>query len=99
MQEKQFFVYILTNKRYGVLYIGVTSDLVRRMWQHKEELTGGFSSQYATKRLVYYEPHETALAAITREKQLKKWRRMWKIDLIEKFNPSWDDLGANLLGE
>ncbi len=94
---KEFFVYILTNKKYGVLYIGVTSNLSGRIWQHEKKITDGFSNKYNTKKLVYMERHESAVAAITREKQLKKWRREWKLDLIEKFNPSWDDLSGMLV--
>ena len=93
---KQFFVYILANKKYGVLYIGVTSNLLGRTWQHRLEITNGFSSKYKTKMLVYYEEHATAEAAIKREKQMKEWQRMWKIELIEKMNPSWKDLAEEL---
>jgi putative endonuclease len=90
------FVYILANKKYGVLYIGVTSDLVGRVWQHKEAITNGFSRKYNTKILIYFEAHESAESAIMREKQLKKWNRMWKINLIEKANPAWKDLSQDL---
>ena len=90
--EKHFYVYILASKKDGVLYIGVTSNLIQRVWQHKEAVIDGFSQQYQVKRLVYYEIHENAESAITREKQLKKWNRQWKIELIEKNNPFWNDL-------
>lgn len=93
---KQFFVYILTNKKYGVLYVGVTSNLLRRTCQHREEIANGFSSKYKTKMLVYYEEHASAEFAIKREKQIKEWQRMWKIELIEKMNPSWKDLAVEL---
>ena len=85
-------VYIVASERNGTLYIGVTSDLPRRAWEHRESLLEGFSKQYGTKRLVYYEFHESMDAAITREKQLKKWNRSWKLELIEAMNPKWDDL-------
>lgn len=90
--KKQFYVYILASKRHGTLYIGVTSDLVKRTWEHKQEIVEGFTSKYGVKTLVYYEVHESPETAITREKQIKKWKRAWKIRLIEKENPHWDDL-------
>jgi len=89
---KQFYVYILASQRNGTLYIGVTSNLVQRIWQHKEKLVEGFTSKYGVKNLVYFEIHDTADSAITREKQIKKWRRAWKVDLIERSNPDWKDL-------
>ncbi len=92
MHEKQFFVYILTNKPYGVFYVGVTSDLVKRIYQHKTKAADGFTKDYHLDKLVYYEMAETAEAAITREKQLKRWPREWKINIINQFNPDWDDL-------
>src|SRR5438105_8344757 len=95
--EKNFFVYILASEQNGKLYIGVTSDLVKRVWQHKEELADGFTKQYNVKTLVYYEQHDTAESAIFREKRLKEWKRKWKLDLIEKFNPTWEDLYAKIL--
>lgn len=85
-------VYILANKRNGTLYIGVTSDLERRVWEHKNKVVKGFSQQYATEKLVYYEQGESMIGAIQREKQLKKWNRKWKLELIEKENPDWIDL-------
>ena len=90
--EKAFCVYILASARNGTLYIGVTSDLVRRVWQHKEGLADGFTKKYRTNILVWYEQHDTADSAITREKQIKKWNRDWKIRLIEETNPYWNDL-------
>lgn len=95
---KQPCVYILASKKNGILYIGVTSNLVQRMWQHKEGLADGFSKKYRIKRLAWYEQHETMMSAITREKALKKWERAWKIELIEKENPQWRDLYPEILG-
>ena len=89
----------MASKKDGVLYIGVTSQLVQRNWQHKEGVTDGFTKKYWTKRLVYYELHETAESAIMREKQLKKWNRDWKIRLIEERNPDWKDLTPEITGE
>ena len=89
---KSPYVYILTNNPKGTLYIGVTSNLVQRVWQHKNDLVEGFTKQYGVHRLVWYELHETMESAIAREKALKKWNRAWKIELIEKTNPKWTDL-------
>jgi putative endonuclease len=94
---KQPCVYMLANKPRGTLYIGVTSDLIARIWQHKNEVVQGFSQKYALHYLVYYEMHETMLEAITREKQLKKWNREWKIKLIEGFNENWTDLYSQII--
>ena len=85
-------VYILTNRPHGVLYIGVSSNPAKRVWEHKSKLVDGFSKAYNTDRLVWYELHTEMLSAITRERQLKKWNRNWKIELIEKANPKWRDL-------
>src|SRR5574337_910137 len=90
--EKQFCVYLLASRRNGTLYVGVTSNLVQRVWQHKEGVADGFTKQYGVKRLVWYEQHDDAESAISREKQLKKWNREWKIGLIESANPYWNDL-------
>jgi putative endonuclease len=95
---KQACVYILANKRRGTLYIGVTSDLIARIWQHKNDLVEGFSEKYEVHLLVYYEMHETMLDVIAREKQLKKWNRDWKLELIEGFNVNWDDLYSQIAG-
>jgi len=92
VNEKRFWVYIVTNKPFGTLYTGITSDLRRRGFEHREELYKGFTKAYGLKMLVYYEKYPTALEAIAREKELKKWQRDWKKQLIEKFNPSWRDL-------
>ena len=92
MIKKQFFIYIMTNKRRGTLYTGVTSDLSTRIWQHKNNLIEGFTKKYKLHKLVYYEQHENINSAIEREKQIKKWQRQWKLELIEKLNPHWKDL-------
>ena len=94
---KQPAVYILVSKRNGTLYVGVTSDLRRRVWEHKNNLVEGFTSKYAVLRFVYFELHGTMEAAIMREKQIKKWNRAWKLKMIEEKNPEWDDLWAQLL--
>jgi putative endonuclease len=90
--EKSFYVYILTNKRNGTLYTGVTSDLEQRIWDHKHNVYGGFTKRYKVHMLVYYKDGGDALTAIRREKQIKKWRHNWRIQLIEKHNPEWKDL-------
>lgn len=90
-QECQPCVYILASRRHGTLYIGVTSNLIARLYQDREGVTGGFSKRYNVHRLVYFEMFETMESAITREKQLKTWRRNWKIALIEHENPFWED--------
>ncbi|HMO16919.1 MAG TPA: GIY-YIG nuclease family protein [Oligoflexia bacterium] len=90
--EKIPAVYILASKKNGTLYIGVTSDLKNRIWKHKNKLIKGFSSKYEVNMLVYYEIHNEMSSAIMREKQLKKWKRNWKIEMIEKTNYSWRDL-------
>jgi putative endonuclease len=95
--ERQPAMYILANNRNGTLYVGVTSDLVKRVWEHKSDLTEGFTKKYGVHRLVYYEMHSGMLAAIAREKQLKKWNRAWKLELIEERNPDWKDLWNDLL--
>jgi putative endonuclease len=85
-------VYILASKRNGTLYVGVTSDVARRGWQHQTEVADGFTKRYAIHRLVHVEFHETMVDAIRREKQIKKWERAWKLRLIEETNPDWHDL-------
>ena len=82
----------MASKPNGTLYIGVTSDLVKRVWEHKNDLVNGFTKEYGVHRLVYYELHDDMVSAITREKQLKKWNRAWKLELIEGENPRWNDL-------
>ena len=90
--DKQSYVYMLASRRYGTLYVGVTSDLVRRARQHREKLADGFTKRYSVKILVWYEIHFDILEAIKREKQIKQWNRVWKIELIQKENPMWRDL-------
>ena len=97
MHEKIPCVYILSSKRNGTLYIGVTSDLGQRVWQHKNDLVGGFTRRYGVHDLVWYEVHETMESAITRENALKRWKRAWKIELIEKSNSMWRDLYSEIL--
>ena len=87
-----YWVYILASAKHGTLYIGVTNDLVRRVYQHKNRITKGFTSQYKVHRLVWFETYDNPTSAIEREKEIKKWRREWKINLIEQDNPNWDDL-------
>ena len=94
---KQPCVYLLASQRNGTLYIGVTSDLVRRVWEHKQDFVEGFTRQYGVHDLVWYEQHEEMLAAISREKMLKVWTRAWKLELIEKMNPEWKDLYESLV--
>ena len=89
---KRGTVYILASRRNGTLYVGVTSDLVRRVWEHKHNLIEGFTKQHSVHRLVYFEEHDDIHDAIVREKRLKKWNRAWKIRLIEEANPGWRDL-------
>ena len=95
---KQMYVYILSNQKRGTLYIGVTNDLIRRIWQHKKKYFKGFTQKYGIDKLVYYEVFEDEQNAITREKKLKNWHRDWKINLIEKSNPDWNDLYDNIIG-
>jgi putative endonuclease len=87
-----YYVYLLASKKHGTLYLGVTNDLVRRVYEHRTKAVAGFSARYGIDKLVWFEIHYTAEAAITREKELKKWRRDWKIRLIEESNPEWVDL-------
>ena len=87
-----FYVYILASKRNGTLYIGMTDDLVRRIWQHRDGILPGFTERYGVKTLVWYELHESRDSAFARERQLKKWNRAWKLKLIEEQNPAWRDL-------
>ncbi len=94
---KQFCTYIMTNPCQSVLYIGVTSDLTKRAYEHKYHVIDGFTKKYNCKHLVYYELHDTAEHAIKREKRLKEWQRQWKIELIESLNPDWRDLYDTLL--
>jgi putative endonuclease len=86
-----YYVYLLASRKHGTLYVGVTSDLVRRVYEHKTKAVPGFTSKYGVDRLVWYECYDDPVSAITREKELKKWRRDWKISLIEEDNPDWTD--------
>ena len=95
--SKEPGVYILSSKRNGTLYIGVTSDLPKRVWEHKNDWAEGFTKRYRVHHLVYYELHENMESAISREKQIKKWKRIWKLELIEKQNPDWRDLWEEIL--
>lgn len=98
MEEQQAAVYILASQRNGTLYIGVTSSLIKRVWEHRNDVVEGFTQRYGVHILVFYEQHATMEAAITREKQLKKWNRAWKISLIEEHNPDWRDLWPEIVG-
>ncbi len=94
-EPRQFFVYIMTNMPWGTLYVGMTNDIMRRAFEHKEALAEGFTKRYRLDQLVYYEEWPTAPDAIHREKRLKKWPRAWKINLIRTENPDWNDLAAD----
>jgi putative endonuclease len=91
-----FFVYILASRRNGTLYTGMTDDLVRRIWQHRNSVVPGFTTKYGVKMLVWYELHESRESALTRERQIKKWNRAWKLQLIEQMNPTWRDLWEDI---
>jgi putative endonuclease len=91
------YVYLLASERNGTLYLGVTSDLAKRVWQHKQKVVEGFSARHGVGRLVWYEVHDEIESAIAREKRIKKWRRAWKIALIEAENPTWRDLYDDVL--
>ena len=91
------FVYILANKRNGTLYVGVTSDLMKRIWQHKSKELQGFAEKYGADKLVYFEEHFSITDAINREKELKRFRRQWKMELIENMNPDWNDLYIKMI--
>ena len=95
--SKQPAVYILASKQNGTLYIGVTSNLQKRAWEHKNDLVEGFTRKYGVHQLVYYELHEDMISAINREKQMKKWNRAWKLELIERQNPGWRDLWEEIV--
>jgi len=92
-----FFVYILASKRNGTLYIGMTDSLAGRIWEHQSGVVAGFTKRYGVKTLVWYELHESRETAFQRERQLKKWNRAWKLELIERSNPSWSDLTNELV--
>ncbi|MEA1959666.1 MAG: GIY-YIG nuclease family protein [Chloroflexota bacterium] len=90
-------VYILASRKHGTLYVGVTSDLVKRIWEHKNNYVDSFTKRYGVHTLVWYEQHETMESAIAREKAIKEWKRDWKIKMIERSNPEWNDLYDGLL--
>lgn len=96
---KSYYVYILTNRKGGVLYIGVTNNLERRVYEHKNKKIKGFTEKYNLDKLIFYEENNDIAFAIQREKQLKKWNRKWKINLIKKNNPSWNDLASSWYGD
>ena len=98
MEEKHPTVYLLASQRNGTLYVGVTSNLVKRIWEHKSDVVDGFTHWHGVHMLVYHEQHATMEAAITREKLLKKWNRAWKLRLIEESNPDWRDLWPDICG-
>src|SRR5690242_2227730 len=98
MRERQPAVYILANKERGTLYVGVTADLIKRVYEHKNDLVEGFTKKYRVHTLVWYEQHGTMESAIAREKAIKEWKRAWKLEIIEETNPDWRDLYADLLG-
>lgn len=98
MQEKQPAVYLLASRRNGTLYVGVTSDLLARIWQHRQHVVEGFTKRHGVNRLVWYELHGAMESAILREKRLKQWNRAWKIRLIEEANPYWRDLWPEIIG-
>lgn len=91
-------IYIMTNRRNGTLYVGVSTELVLRVYQHRESLVEGFTKRYGLARLVYYEWHADVASAIRREKRVKRWRREWKLRLVESMNPYWRDLWFDLVG-
>jgi putative endonuclease len=91
-EAARFFVYAMANKRNGTIYIGVTNDLARRVYEHRNKLIKGFTSRYGLRMVVYYEVHQSTLTALQRETSLKRWPRKWKLDLIESMNPQWRDL-------
>jgi len=93
---RRYFVYILASFKNGTLYVGITGDLSKRISIHQRDIVKGFTKKYTVHDLVYFEEHDNAIAAIAREKQLKNWRRQWKVDLIEKNNPNWNDLSEDL---
>jgi len=95
---KQYYVYIPASKKNGTLYTGVTGDLIKRVYEHKSNLVAGFTRKYKVHNLVYYESYGDVYAAIAREKAMKKWKRAWKIQLIEKYNPLWKDLYCDIVG-
>ncbi|HEY8595763.1 MAG TPA: GIY-YIG nuclease family protein [Devosiaceae bacterium] len=98
MNGRQFAVYLLASRRHGTLYCGMTSNLAQRIWQHREHVARGFTDDHDVTKLVWFETHDSAEAAIVREKQIKKWNRAWKVQLIERENPDWRDLYPEIAG-
>ncbi len=96
MLTQNYYVYLLASRRRGTLYVGVTNDLLKRVWQHRQGLVEGFTKTYGVKTLVWYEQTDSIESAIVREKQIKKWNRDWKVELIEANNPEWNDLYKNV---
>ena len=96
MMNKEYYVYILASKKYGTLYTGITNDPIRRTSEHRENMINGFTKKYGVHKLVWFERHEDVHEAILREKRIKKWRREWKINLIERDNPQWLDLWCEI---
>ena len=96
--DKHYYVYMLASQRNGTLYVGVTSDIVKRVWEHREGIVEGFTKKHNVKCLVWFEAHEDVTAALTREKQIKKWNRSWKVKLIPAKNPHWQNLYDGLTG-
>lgn len=94
---KDYYIYILASKRNGTLYTGITSDLIKRIWEHKNKFVSGFTEKYDVDKLIYFEQHQDPENAIKREKRLKFWKRKWKVDLIEERNPEWKDLYENIV--
>lgn len=94
---KKYYIYILASKRNGTLYIGITSNFVKRIWEHKQKLVKGFTEKYNVTTLVYFEEYDNPTEAIKREKNLKAWKRAWKLELIEKENPNWEDLYSKII--
>jgi putative endonuclease len=96
-QDETYWVYILASRPRGTLYTGITNNLIRRIYEHREGLADGFTKEHSVKMLVYYEQHATAMAAIQREKNIKHWSRAWKVDLIRSMNPDWRDLWEDVV--
>ena len=94
----RFYVYLMANEPYGTLYVGITNDLARRVWEHREGMVEGFTKAFGLKRLVWFEEHGNAYEAITREKRIKRWHRDWKVNLVQSGNPQWRDLYPEILG-
>ncbi len=94
---KQYYVYIITNKPYGTLYVGISSNLVQRIYQHREGMAPGFSKEHGLNRLVWYQMHQDVNEAIASEKKIKKWRRDWKVNVIQEMNPEWKDLYPSII--